>query len=192
MPVKKLPFKSLNQLLSKCLVTQEEEKTNLLIKSLKSVKARGYLTKKELEDICRWKSPRAIHHINSNTPAVIRKITTAAFATRSERSKIELLTSLRGVSLPMASAILTLINPKKYGVIDIRVWELLFSLGTVKTKPKGVNFGFNEWFRLLSILRYYSDKYETSVRKIEYSIFLVHQQYQDGILYQNLNKRKTD
>lgn len=190
MPVKKLPFRSLDQLLSKCLVTEEEEKTAIVIKTLKQVKARGFLNSNELEEICRWKSPRAIHHIRSNTPSTIRKITAAAFATRSERNKIELLTTLRGVSLPMASAILTLVNPKRYGVIDIRVWQLLFSLGTVNTKPKGVNFGFNEWFRLLSILRYFSAKYGTSARNIEYTIFLVHQQFQDGTLYQNVNKRK--
>lgn len=190
MAIKKLPFKSLNQLLSKNLITEDDYKTTQLIKSLKSVKTRGYLTKTELQEICKWKSPRAIHHIKSNSPSVIKSITESAFATRSEESKIQLLTSLRGVSIPMASAILTLVNPARYGVIDIRVWELLYNLGAVNTKPKGVNFNFNEWYRFLSILRYYAAKYETSVRKIEYSIFLVHQQYQDGTLYQNLKQYK--
>jgi hypothetical protein len=30
----------------------------------------------------------------------------------------------------MASALLTLLDPKRYGVIDIRVWQLLHRMGT--------------------------------------------------------------
>jgi hypothetical protein len=36
----------------------------------------------------------------------------------------------KGVSVPMASALLTLLDPKRYGVIDIRVWQLLHRMGT--------------------------------------------------------------
>jgi len=36
----------------------------------------------------------------------------------------------KGVSVPMASALLTLLDPKRYGVIDIRIWQLLHRMGT--------------------------------------------------------------
>ena len=44
---------------------------------------------------------------------------------------MELLTGLRGVGVPMASAILTLLDPRRYGVLDIRAWQLLFAIRSV-------------------------------------------------------------
>jgi len=84
----------------------------------------------------------------------------------------------------MASAILMLTNPKKYGVIDIRVWQLLYAIGTVKTNPKGLNFSFQEWYRYLKIIQYFAKKYKVKARDIERTLFQVHKLYQDGLLYE--------
>ncbi len=83
----------------------------------------------------------------------------------------------------MASAILTLIDPRRYGVIDIRVWQLLFDLGSVRTKPSGVGFTFSDWSDYLVILRDHAKRLEVSVRAVEYSLFLYHQRVQRGLLY---------
>lgn len=183
MPLHKLPFKSLGELLKMRLTSEEDPKTAKLIKDFSKTKARGWLTKRELEKICRWKSHRAIVLVKSNPPRLIKLITKEAFKSRNEKNKVELLIKLRGVSIPMASSILMLKNPKRYGVIDIRVWEILYKLGTVTTNPKGVNFKINEWYRLQMILRYFAKKYVVTVRAIEYSIFIVHQEFQKGKLY---------
>ena len=55
--------------------------------------------------------------------------TSIALTSLSERTCFDVLTALSGVSAPMASAILTLTNPRRYGVIDIRAWKVLFRLG---------------------------------------------------------------
>lgn len=183
MPLHKLPFNTLGDLLKMRLTSEEDFKTARLINEFSKTKSRGWLTKRELEKICRWKSPRAIVLVSSNSPSFIKQITQKIFKSRNEKNKVELLTQLRGVSIPMASSVLMLTNPKRYGVIDIRVWEVLYKLGTVTTNPKGVNFKINEWYRLQMILRYFSKKHEVSVRAIEYSIFLVHQEFQKGKLY---------
>ena len=122
------------------------------------VKKVGFLTKSQLEKICKWKAPRAINLIKKNSDIEIKQKTKNVFATKSESKKIELLTSLRGVSIPMASSILMLTNPKRYGVIDKRVWELLFNIGVMKNNPKGINFDFKQWYRYLIISRYFSKK----------------------------------
>lgn len=184
MPLKKIRYKNLDLLIKKNLSTLEDSDTEELIKNLQAAKARGWLLKSELKEVCYWKSPRAIRHIESNSRQKIKYHTSIAFSTRSEQEKIERLTSLNGVSIPMASSILMLTNPQRYGVIDIRVWQLLFVMGTMRTNPRGVNFNFKEWYRLLVILRYFSKKHRVSVRDIERTIFLVHQKYQDGLLYQ--------
>ena len=58
----------------------------------------------------------------------------------------------------MASALLMLLNPKRYGVIDIRVWQLLHKIGTVSKNAEGVGFTFKNWYQFLVILRYFAKK----------------------------------
>lgn len=186
MPLAKIPYKRLEPLLKKFLSKEEYADTKKLIMKLSIVKKRGYLKKAELIKICYWKSPRAIHHIKSNHEDKIKNITRKVFNTTSERRRLELLTSLSGVNVPMASSILMLTDPERYGVIDIRVWQLLFKVGTVKTNPKGKNFNFKEWYRYLMIIRYFAKKFKVKARDIERTLFIIHNRYQSGKLYENV------
>ena len=183
MALKKLPFRNVSELLKQHLSTKEDVKTAALISELRPVRARGYLTRQELEKVCRWKSARAIHLTKHNSAARVRTATQIALATRSERRKLETLTTLDGVSVPMASAILTLLDPRRYGVIDIRVWQLLYALGEVTRKSSGIGFDFKNWYQFLMKLRYFAKKLGVSVRVIERSLFLAHQANQRGTLY---------
>jgi hypothetical protein len=90
----------------------------------------------------------------------------------------------------MASAILTLTNPRRYGVIDIRVWQLLFDLGSVRTKPGGVGFSFKNWYHYLMKLRYHARTLGVPVRTVEYSLFLYHQRVRRGPLYARHRSRQ--
>ena len=150
---------------------------------LKNVNKRGHLRKTELIKICRWKSLRAINLIKNNPASIIRRRSQLALQTKSEKRKLEFLISLKGVSIPMASAILMLINPQRYGVVDIRVWQLLYKMKSVIKNPNGVSFNFNNWYQSLIILRYYSKIYEVDARDIERTLFRVHHLYQKGNLY---------
>jgi hypothetical protein len=185
MPLNKLPYKRLQHLIGLHLSTRENPATQKVIDELSTIRERGYLTKADLVKVCRWKSPRAIKHIQRNSPEKVKKVTTAAFATRSEQKKMELLTNLYGVSVPMASSILMLTNPLSYGVIDIRTWQLLYEIGSVRTNPNGSGFNFKQWRRYLTILRYYSKKYKVGARDIERTLFRVHVLYQKGKLYKD-------
>ena len=185
MALKKLPYKRLQHMIGLHLSTREYPATEKVIDELSVARERGYLTKPELVNICRWKSPRAIKHIRRNRADTIKKITRAAFATRSEQKKLSLLTSLYGVSVPMGSSILMLTNPSRYGVIDIRVWQLLHKMGTVTTNADGIGFDFKQWYRYLMTLRYFAKKYKVGARDIERTLFRVHTLYQKGILYNN-------
>lgn len=187
MPLKRLPYKNLKSLIAKNLYSHEEEVSTVkLIRELRPAKKRGYLTKKEMEIICRWKSPRAIRLIQSNGAQSIRAATTVALESKVERVKIEALTSLKGVSLPMASAMLMLLDPTRYGVIDIRVWELLHKIGSVDDRPSGVGFVFRHWYRYLMIIRHYARVHAVSARDIERTLFLVHKAHQKGSLYRSV------
>jgi len=189
MLLKKFPYTSLKTLLTDNLSKEEDLHTRNLIKTLKAAKKRGWLNKQELIEICYWKSPRAIRHIESNHSQTIKRLTRLAFKSRIESKKIEELINLKGVSIPMASAILMLTNPRKYGVIDIRVWEVIHKIGLVNTNSKGINFTVKEWQELLTIFWHYSKSFKVSVRDIERTIFIVHKNHQEGTLYKkNISK----
>ena len=162
---------------------KEYPETKKLIKSLQGVKRKGYFTKEEFVKMGMWKSYRPKQRYLSNNDSDIISISKKVLATKYEKRKIELLTRLNGVSIPVASAILALIDPRNYGVIDIRVWQVLYLYGSVKDKPKGVNFDFNNWYAYLMRLRYYAKKLKASARDVERTIFEYHKEIQEGNLY---------
>jgi thermostable 8-oxoguanine DNA glycosylase len=156
-----------------------------LFKELKDVKKKGFLTRKQFFDVAMSKSPRPKRHYMANSEKAIIKISKSTLLTDSEDAKMTLLTSLKGVSIPVASALLTIIDPKNYGVMDIRVWQLLYLYGAVETKPKGQGFNVKDWKNYLSILRKYADISNVNVRDVERTFFFHHVKIQEGLLYKN-------
>jgi hypothetical protein len=79
-----------------------------------------------LEAIVRWKSERVVHYLIGNSEAKIREVlATAAAPETPVRKAVEALTELRGIDMPIASAILAAIAPERYNVLDFRALEAL-------------------------------------------------------------------
>jgi len=86
----------------------------------------GEYSLSNLEDIVRWKSERVVHYLIANSEAKIRRVLAiAASPASSTRQAVEALMELRGVDLPIASAILAAIDPERYNVLDFRTLEAL-------------------------------------------------------------------
>jgi hypothetical protein len=184
--------RALAALIRRHLSSEEDEGTVRLSRSLRAARQRGYLTRRELEAVCYWKSPRAIWHIRANTPATVRRATRAALATRSERRRLDALMQLDGVSVPMASAILTLLRPERYGVLDIRVWQVLHAMGSVGINAGGRGFTFAHWSGFLAILRELSKRLCVTARDVERALFDAHRAHQSGALYAEGNRYRRD
>jgi hypothetical protein len=182
-PVRRPRYATLEALLRAELVRREHPATAALVRALAGVRARGTFTRAEFERMCRWKSPRAQHLWRANSAARIRAVSRAMLATRSERRRMELLTSLRGVGVPIASAILTLLDPRRYGVLDIRCWQLLFATRSVTSNRRGQAFTLPQWLEYLAALRLYARRLGVPARTIEYTLFEVHRKNQLGTLY---------
>ena len=133
--------------------------------------------------MCRWKSPRAQRHYLRNGAARIRKASRRALTARSERRRIEHLLTLDGVSVPVASAILTLLDPRRYGVLDIRAWQMLYAVRGVDANPAGRGFTVAQWIRYVETLREHARRLRASARAVEYTLFLCHRKRQRGRLY---------
>ncbi|TET64359.1 MAG: hypothetical protein E3J47_00395 [Candidatus Stahlbacteria bacterium] len=125
----KKEYKDIKGLIKAILKNDENKETRDLIEELKDVIRRGSFTREEFLKMGMWKSTRPKKWYESNSEKDINKVSEKVFSTNYERRRIELLTKLKGVSIPTASAILMLTNPQRYGVIDIRVWQVLYLYG---------------------------------------------------------------
>jgi len=118
---------------------EDYAKTELLKKQLQDLRATRnplYLTRDEIEPIFHWKLRdqygRNKHLRDTNTDSAYRALTQAAFSIKETdpdyeaELRIGVLISLRGVGVPVASAILALTDPDHYCVIDFRGWRALF------------------------------------------------------------------
>lgn len=95
-----------------------------------------YLTSEEFDEILRWKLRgqygRQQEKRKTNTEEVIRIVTGAALSISHPDKEYEtelrlrILCSIRGVGVPVASAVLALVFPEKYAVVDFRGWRQIF------------------------------------------------------------------
>jgi hypothetical protein len=86
----------------------------------------GEFTLGNLEAIVRWKSERMVHYLIGNSNESIRTtLAVAASPSASTEHAMLALTSLRGVDLSIASAVLSTIHPARYAVLDFRSLEAL-------------------------------------------------------------------
>jgi hypothetical protein len=178
MGLKNLEYETLVDLLDHEEAAKEDPQTMKIIRRLQHVKPDQELSRGEFLDICYWKSTRSIRRCERNSATAIELTSQKVLSTRSEKRKIELLTALHGVSVPTASAILTLTDPDNYGVIDIRVWQLLHALKSVQSNARGQGFTFEHWYRYLKILRHHAKRLKRPVRIVELTLFKFHQQRQ--------------
>lgn len=87
------------------------------------------------------------------------------------------------MSIPMASAVLTLLDPRRYGVIDIRVWQLLHRRGYVSGSRTGVGLRVTHWLQFLAMVRRLSARLGVTARQVERALFEIHRRRQRGTLY---------
>ncbi len=165
------------------LARDEDETTARLLRDLRGARRRGHLTLPELVAVCRWKSPRAIWHVRSNTPGAVRNATRRALQSRDEERRVRAFIELNGVSVPMASAALMLLDPRRYAVIDIRVWQLLHDRGYVAGNRAGVGLGIAHWVQFLAIVRELAARLGATARQVERALFEIHRRGQRGTLY---------
>lgn len=183
----KKEYANLEELILKNLNTNEDLKTTNLIHKLRNVAKQGYFTKEEFYSMCMWKTQRQKPRYLSNSEEDIRLVSRDVFSTGDEEKKIELLISLHGVGIPVASAILMLTKPQDYAVIDKRVWQILYLYGEVNTKQGGTNFRVGDWNTYLLKLRGYAGKFEVTARNIDLTLYFYHKKIQEGTLYRSEN-----
>src|SRR5665213_2752581 len=133
-----------------------------------------YLTREDLEPILTYKlrtqRGRTEHHRKGWTEERVRAVTSGAFGLRLEdvdlesRARAAILTSLSGVGIAVASAILALVEPDRYGIIDFRNWRQLFPSARR-------TFSIDNYCEYMAKLRDLSDQLQWPVQRVEWCIW---------------------
>ena len=141
---------------------------------LLATRTRFYLSLGDLQPILRWKLRgqygRQSEIREENTDAIVRLLTRAAFAirhrdwAREAELRVKVLCALRGVGVPVASAILAIVEPRKYGVVDFRAWRQVFG-------EKKVAFTVGDYTRYLGELRRLARELRWGVRDVDEAIW---------------------
>lgn len=137
---------------------------------------RKYLNAAELDLIVKWKLDTQYHRSKQqrlvNTDSVVIPITQACFAVDTENFEykvelqIKLLSTLRGIATPLASAILAIALPTEYAVIDGVLWEYIFG------KEKS-SFSVKDYLLFLDVIKKLSDAAKLNMQDAEYGLWLL-------------------
>ncbi|MCP3675127.1 MAG: hypothetical protein GY829_11750 [Gammaproteobacteria bacterium] len=120
----------------------------------------GFLNKEQLQLVAKWKSPRSAKHVEKNTNEYIKDVTSFAFSTSNERSRIESLVIIDGVSWPTASVLLHLFHADPYPILDFRaLWSANLE------KPKQYSYSF--WQPYVSFCREVAKRNNVSMRELD-------------------------
>jgi thermostable 8-oxoguanine DNA glycosylase len=137
------------------------------------VRKRGHLSFDEFYEICMWKSARQKQRYLKNK-GIVEEASKKAFAEKDERQQMEMLCKLDGVGIPTASALLTVVWPEEYAVIDIRCLEILEERFGQKL---GKSISINTWQNYLSLMRKWAEENKTTPRKLDMALFAMHREW---------------
>jgi len=133
----------------------ESAKTRRKMKLGQKIQNNGYATMKQLLRLVKWKFPIAIRHVNvpNNSEEDVKVLTRIVLRERlSDSQQARILMGLTGVRVRMASAILTLIFPDRYGTFDVNAREALEDLGLIG-KDELSDFKLDDYLKYLKIIR---------------------------------------
>jgi len=153
-----------------------DEMQNLLSRfaSIRTTRQPLFLTGDDFDAILRWKLRsqygRQERWRKGNTEEVIRSVTGVALTIIHPdpdyelELRVGLLCTLRGVGVPVASAILTLVFPECYGVIDFRAWQQVFG-------AEASAFSVNDYKRYLNVIRPLARELGWTVQEVDLAIW---------------------
>lgn len=131
-----------------------------------SLRKNGKLSRNELEEIIRWKMANApgrmvanLKRVRTHTEDFVELITKTALKSKDDKERIKILTTLNGVGVAVASAILSFYDPNNYGVGDRYIMDAFSSRKTVPTTT--------DYLNIFKILREEKERHHLGVRDIE-------------------------
>ncbi len=149
----------------------KKHQINELLRLGESIRARGYISRDELLKILEWKAERAKTKLEDNSE-IIESVSQLAFRTSDVFYKISLLSVIRGVGVPVASAVLRFVYPEEFGIIDINAWTALAEMRRVKEKKFFASqVRAVDYVKYLEILRELAQEQGMSVSEVDMALY---------------------
>lgn len=132
-------------------------------------------TQDDLEWIITWKVGRAfekptLRHFRSNPDERISDAVETAVTARAVGDKVDALTSIKGVGVPVASAILLFIDPTRFTVIDERAWRALREMEYVD-RELSEDPTIEEYVLYLGACRSLANEYDVDLRMLDRALW---------------------
>lgn len=138
------------------------------------IRARGHILPDELYAIARWKSPRRADLVRLNQAQVVREITAEALAVKDAFPcrAASLLDRLWGIGIPTASAVLTVVDPQNFGIVDVRVWKTLHRWQPDRfSEEHGSYWPITDFERYLETIRELARSSNLSCREVDMALW---------------------
>jgi thermostable 8-oxoguanine DNA glycosylase len=118
-----------------------------------------------------------------NSDQLIKNVTRKAFKIKDLKNQMNLLTTLHGVQYAVGSALLTVVYPDLYGIIDNRAIAFLRDQNIFEN----TSLSMKKWIEYLKIIRKYGEDLGITPRDVDKGLFGIHKGM--GL---KLNQKKLD
>jgi hypothetical protein len=123
--------------------------------------------------IITWKANRAISKVKKDLKRKKlspMKLMSQVSKCRDDREKMKKLDEVKGIGVPIASAILTVCYPKRFTILDSRAWETLYFFKKVKEEsvPTNINGYFNPY---LPACKQWAQDLKVSLRDLDHAMW---------------------
>ena len=136
-----------------------------------AVRASGRFNKDQFVQTCDWKSTRTRKLVNSNSPERVEEVTGLALRS-SDDIRVPILSILSGVATPTASALLTVWQPDRFTIIDVRALSALKKLTHAALSGVRTVRLKNSYMAYLDLMREISQSLSCSLRELDKALWL--------------------
>lgn len=141
---------------------------------LKKERVPFYLTGEDFDKILKWKLRgqygRQFQRRQDNTDEIVKSVTKLGLNICHESKdyelelKLKILTVLHGVEIPVASAVMALVYPEEYAVIDKLNWCVLYD-------ENRTSFTVNQYKKYLSDIKSFAERLKRYPQEVDLAIW---------------------
>jgi len=128
-----------------------------------------YLNKEYFVRLGRWKTKRQTTNYKANLESRIIEVTRSAYETSDELAKLDILDTLRGVGVAVASTILHYLQPDEFPIFDYHARTTLKEAGLWNREIKDASQ--NAWLDYVKSMRQISHALGVTLRELDKALF---------------------
>ena len=150
-------------------------------------------------NICHWKSPRRFELVRNLSykkvqecwQKVLRHLKQQKLQEENIRGALRELIRLKGIGVPMASALITAWNPQQFGIVDFKTLIVLGKREDVEKEGISISDYIDFRNELLRLRQDHNKLHACALRQIEFALWNYYSIYKSGKKKIRAKKKKT-